>query len=177
MKTIKWSLITMFIAVPLYGQGLTVTMKETGPAGQTTPILQADRTQARLDVPSLASQVLYDSATKTLKLLVPLAKIYREYTPASVQQIAAAAAASGRGQPAPGTNNLSSHRLQQGAGLVMHDIRRVSRFREGYRSVCGGGKLDRPDICGFYSRSAGHRPGKRSRGTRHPGPHSSLRHC
>lgn len=101
MKTIKWSLITLFIAVPLYGQGLTVTMKETGPAGQTTPILQADRTQARLDVPSLASQVLYDSATKTLKLLVPLAKIYREYTPASVQQIAAAAAASGRGQSAP----------------------------------------------------------------------------
>jgi len=93
MNSIKWSVLTLFIAFPLYGQGLTVTMRETGPAGQTAPTLQTDGTHARLDIPSLASQVLYDSATKTLRLLVPLAKIYREYTPASVQQNAAAAAA------------------------------------------------------------------------------------
>jgi len=91
MNSIKWSVLTLFIAFPLYGQGLTVTMRETGPAGQTAPMLQTDGTHARLDIPSLASQVLYDSATKTLRLLVPLAKIYREYTPASVQQNAAAA--------------------------------------------------------------------------------------
>jgi len=96
MKIILWAVLAVFIALPLSGQGLTVTMKETGPAGQTTPILQTDRTHARLDIPSLASQVLYDSATKTLRLLVPLAKIYREYTPASVQGIAPAAAG-GRG--------------------------------------------------------------------------------
>jgi hypothetical protein len=76
-------------------------MKETGPVGQTTPILQADRTHARLDIPSLASQLVYDSATKTLRALVPLLKIYREYTPATVQELVAAAATSGRGQPAP----------------------------------------------------------------------------
>jgi len=99
MKSIKCSLLALFIALPLSGQGLTVTMKETGPAGQTTPILQTDGTHARLDIPSLASQVLYDSATKTLRLLVPLAKIYREYTPASVQGLAPSAPG-GRGQTA-----------------------------------------------------------------------------
>jgi len=101
MKRIKWSVLSLFIAVPLCGQGLTVTLKETGPAGATTPILQSDRTHARLDIPSLAAQLLYDSASKTLRLLVPLAKIYREYTPASVQGLAPAAAAGGRGQAAP----------------------------------------------------------------------------
>jgi hypothetical protein len=101
MKRIVWSALALFIALPLFGQGLTVTMKETGPVGQTTPILQADRTHARLDIPSLASQLVYDSATKTLRALVPLLKIYREYTPATVQELAAAAATSGRGQPAP----------------------------------------------------------------------------
>ncbi len=101
MKSIKWSVIIFFIAVPLYGQGLTVTMKETGPVGQTAPILQTDRTHARLDIPSLASQLVYDSATKTLRTLVPLSKVYREYTPATVQELAAAAATSGRGQPTP----------------------------------------------------------------------------
>src|SRR6185295_8151475 len=99
MKSIKWSVLTVFVALPLYGQGLTVTMKETGPTGQTAPILQTDRTHARLDIPSLASQLLYDSTTKTLRVLVPLIKIYREYTPAFVQQ--SVAAAGGRGQPAP----------------------------------------------------------------------------
>jgi hypothetical protein len=59
-------------------------------------MLQTDRTRARLDIPSLASQVLYDSATKTLQLLVPLLRTYREYTPAIVQQ--RAAAERGRGQ-------------------------------------------------------------------------------
>lgn len=101
MKCIMWSVLSLFIALPLCGQGLTITLKETGPAGQTAPVLQTDRTHARLDIPSLASQLLYDSATKTLSLLVPLAKIYREYTPASAQQSAAAAAATGRGQPVP----------------------------------------------------------------------------
>jgi hypothetical protein len=101
MKSIKWSVLALFIALPLHGQGLTLTMKETGPTGQTTPILQADRTHARLDVPSLASQLLYDSAIKTLRVLVPLIKVYREYTPATVQEQTAAAAAGGRGQPAP----------------------------------------------------------------------------
>lgn len=101
MKSIVWSLFIFFLALPLHGQGLTVTMKEIGPAGQTAPILQTDRTHARLDIPSLASQLLYDSATKTLRTLVPLLKIYREYTPATVQGLVAAAATSGRGQPAP----------------------------------------------------------------------------
>jgi hypothetical protein len=101
MKSIMWSVLALFIALPLYGQGLTVTMKETGPAGQTAPILQTDRTHARLDIPSLASQLLYDSSTKTLRTIVPLVKVYREYTPATVQELAAAAATSERGQPAP----------------------------------------------------------------------------
>jgi hypothetical protein len=98
MKSIVWSVFALFIVLPLYGQGLTVTMKETGPAGQTAPILQTDRTHARLDIPSLASQLLYDSATKTLRAIVPLVKVYREYTPATVQALAAA---NGRGQPVP----------------------------------------------------------------------------
>ena len=101
MKRIVWTVLALFIALPLHGQGLTLTMKETGPAGQTTPILQMDRTHARLDIPSLASQLFYDSATKTLRAVVPLLKIYREYTPATVQQLLAAAATNGRGQPAP----------------------------------------------------------------------------
>jgi hypothetical protein len=101
MKSVLWSVLTLFIALPLYGQGLTVTMKEIGPGGQTAPILQTDRIHARLDIPSLASQLLYDSATKTLRTIVPLVKIYREYTPATVQDLAAAAAANGRGQPVP----------------------------------------------------------------------------
>jgi hypothetical protein len=98
MKSIRLGILTLFLAVPLYGQGLTVTLKETGPVGQTAPTLQIDPTHARLDIPSMASQVLYDSATKTLRLLVPLVKIYREYTPATVQERAAAAA---RGTEAP----------------------------------------------------------------------------
>jgi hypothetical protein len=101
MKRIMWSALALFIVLPLYGQGLTVTMKETGPVGQTAPTLQTDRTHARLDIPSLASQLVYDSATKTLRTLVPLLKIYREYTPATVQELVAAAATSGRGQPTP----------------------------------------------------------------------------
>jgi hypothetical protein len=101
MKNFRRSILALFIAMPMYGQGLTITMKETGPAGQTTAALQADRTRARMDIPSLASQVLYDSSTKTLRVLVPLLKIYREYTPASVQQRAAAEGTSNRGQAAP----------------------------------------------------------------------------
>jgi len=98
MKNVTLGILAVFIAIPLYGQGLTIVMKETGPAGQTTATLQIDRTRARLDAPSIASQILYDSTTKTLRLLVPLLRNYREYTPASVQSPAAAAA---RGQTAP----------------------------------------------------------------------------
>jgi hypothetical protein len=53
-----------------------------------------------MDIPSLVSQVLYDSSTKTVRVLVPLLRIYREYTPESVQQRATTEAA-GRGQAAP----------------------------------------------------------------------------
>lgn len=101
MKSFRRVVLALLVAAPLHGQGLTVTLKEIGPTGQTAPMLQTDGTRARLDTPSLASQVLYDSATKTLRVLVPLLKIYREYTPATVQQRAAADAASGRGQTAP----------------------------------------------------------------------------
>jgi hypothetical protein len=97
MKALMLGILALFIAAPLRGQGLTITMKETGPAGQTSPTMQIDQTKARLDIPSLLSQVLYDSETKTLRVLVPLTKTYREYTPASVQS----SAATGRGQPAP----------------------------------------------------------------------------
>jgi hypothetical protein len=97
MKSIWGSMLILLIALPLQGQGLTVTLKETGPTGQSTPMLQIDRTRARLDIPSMASQVLYDSATKTLRLLVPLLRTYREYTPAIIQERAAAA----RGQSQP----------------------------------------------------------------------------
>jgi hypothetical protein len=97
MRSFSVSLLALLIGVPLYGQGLTITMKETGPTGLATqPMLQADRTRARLEMPSLASQVLYDSETKILRVVVPLAKIYTEYTAASVQEGVAA----GRGQPA-----------------------------------------------------------------------------
>jgi hypothetical protein len=99
MKSIWGSMLVLLIALPLHGQGLTVTLKETGPTGQSTPMLQTDRTRARLDIPSMASQVLYDSATKTLHVLVPLLRIYREYTPATIQQ-QRAAAERGRGQTA-----------------------------------------------------------------------------
>jgi hypothetical protein len=91
MKNIRRSIFALFVALPLYGQGLTLTLRESGPAGQTTPMLQADRSHARLDIPSLVSQVLYDPATKTLQVLVPLLRTYREYTPAIVQERAAAA--------------------------------------------------------------------------------------
>jgi Domain of unknown function (DUF4412) len=98
MRIITTGVLALFFAMPLYSQGLTIAMKEMGPTGQTTATLQTDGTHARLDVPSMASQVLYDSSTKTLRLLVPLLKNYREYTPASIQERGAAAA--GRGQPA-----------------------------------------------------------------------------
>jgi hypothetical protein len=98
MKSIGLSMLALFIAMPLYGQGLTITMKETGPIGETAPAIQTDRTHARLDAPSLATQVLYDSSTKTLRLIVPLLRSYREYTPAT---IASAPPIGGRGQPVP----------------------------------------------------------------------------
>ncbi len=98
MKNITFGILALFIVMPLYGQGLTITMKETGPTGQTTPMLQTDATHARLDVPSLASQLLYESATKTLRLLVPLFRTYKEYTPATAPP--RGGAAGDRGQPA-----------------------------------------------------------------------------
>lgn len=97
MKRIWLAVLTLLVTAPLYGQGLVITMRETGPAGQTTPMLQATRTHARLDIPSMASQVLYDSAAMTVRLVVPLLKNYREYTPAIIQELAAA----NRGQAAP----------------------------------------------------------------------------
>ena len=97
MKNIGVGILSLFIALPLWGQGLTITMKENGPIGETKPMIQTDRTHARLDAPSLASQVLYDSSTKTLRLVVPLLKTYREYTPATMQ---GAPPIVGRGQPA-----------------------------------------------------------------------------
>jgi len=89
MKSIRLGILALLLTMPLHGQGLTVTMKETGPVGQTAPSLQFDATHARLDIPSLASQVIYDASSKTLRLLVPLLKTYKEYTPAVVQQQAA----------------------------------------------------------------------------------------
>jgi hypothetical protein len=97
MRRIGLGILAFFIAMPLCGQGLTISMKETGPIGETAPMIQTDRTHARLDAPSLATQVLYDSSTKTLRLLVPLLKSYREYTPATIQN---APPIGGRGQPA-----------------------------------------------------------------------------
>jgi hypothetical protein len=52
-------------------------------------MLQATRTHARLDIPSMASQVLYDSAAMTLRLVVPLLRNYREFTPAIIKDLAA----------------------------------------------------------------------------------------
>ncbi len=102
MKHVALAGLAIFLALPLRGQGLTITLKETGPAGTTAPTMQMDKTHARLDIPSMASQVLYDSGTKTLQVLVPLLRVYREYTPATVQQKAAADAASGKAQvPTP----------------------------------------------------------------------------
>src|SRR4051812_43857191 len=89
MKNTLLTFVLLFIGLPLYGQALTITMKETGPTGVTAPMLQTDRTHARLDIPSLASQLLYDSPTKTLRLLVPLLRTYKEYTPATAQSAAA----------------------------------------------------------------------------------------
>src|SRR4026209_2377115 len=96
MKSIALGILALFIAMPLFGQGLTITMKEKGPIGETAPSIQTDRTHARLDAPSLASQVLYDSSTKTLRLVLPLFRNYREYTPATIQ---GAPPILGRGQP------------------------------------------------------------------------------
>jgi hypothetical protein len=107
MKSIGLSMLALFIAMPLYGQGLTITMKETGPIGETAPAIQTDRTHARLDAPSLATQVLYDSSTKTLRLIVPLLRSYREYTPAT---IASAPPIGGRGQPVPAPTPITYKR-------------------------------------------------------------------
>jgi hypothetical protein len=98
MKGFSKVILALFVALPGYGQGLTITMKETNPAGQTIATIQADRTRAAMDIPSMVSKILYDSSTKTLRVLVPLLKTYREYTPASVQQRLTADTASGRGQ-------------------------------------------------------------------------------
>src|SRR5215813_4481297 len=100
MKKIVLGILWVFIAMPLYSQGLTLTMKETGPAGQSAPMLQTDRTHARLDIPSLVSQILYDSSTKTMQVLVPLLRNYREYTPASIQQRPPATGGQGEAAPA-----------------------------------------------------------------------------
>ena len=86
MKSIRLSILALLLAMPLHGQGLTVTLKGSGPVGQTAPSLQFDATHARLDIPSLATQVLYDAPTKTLRLMIPLLKTYQEYTPAVVQE-------------------------------------------------------------------------------------------
>jgi len=99
MKRITLGLLWVFIAMPLYSQGLTLVMREVGPTGATAPMLQTDRTHARLDIPSLLSQVLYDSTTKTLQVLVPLLKNYKEYTPASIPQ--SPPVAGGQRQSAP----------------------------------------------------------------------------
>lgn len=85
MKALMLGVLSLFISAPLYGQGLTITMKETGPTGQTSPSMQIDKTKARLDTPALLSQLLYDGDTKTLRLLVPFTRTYREYTPTSVK--------------------------------------------------------------------------------------------
>jgi hypothetical protein len=97
MKRLGFCVLAFFITMPVYGQGLTITMKETGPIGVTAPSIQTDKTHARLDAPSLASQVLYDSSTKTLRLLVPLLRTYKEFTPAT----APPAATGGQAAPAP----------------------------------------------------------------------------
>ena len=103
MRNLRLTILTVFLAAPLYGQGLTITMKETGPVGQTAPSMQFDATHARLDIPSLATQVLYDSGTKTLRLLIPLFKTYKEYTPA-------VAAATRGAQPAAPTTPITYKR-------------------------------------------------------------------
>ena len=100
MKNMLFGFLALFVVMPLHGQSLTITMKETGPTGVTSPMLQTDRTHARLDVPSLASQLLYDSPTKTLRLLIPLLRSYREYTPATAAS-ATPIIAGNRAQPAP----------------------------------------------------------------------------
>jgi hypothetical protein len=104
-------ILALFIAMPLCGQGLTITMKETGPVGETAPVIQTDRTHARLDAPSLASQVLYDSSTKTLRLVVPLLRTYREYTPTTIQS---APAIGGPGQPASAPMPITYKRAGSG---------------------------------------------------------------
>ena len=98
MKNMLFGFLALFVVMPLHGQTLTITMKETGPTGVTSPMLQTDRTHARLDIPSLASQLLYDSPTKTLRLLVPLLRTYREYTPATAAS-ASPIIAGNRAQP------------------------------------------------------------------------------
>lgn len=97
MKRIWLAILTLLAAAPVYGQGLVIVMRETGPVGQTTPMLQATRTHARLDIPSMASQVLYDAGAMTLRLVVPLLKSYREFTPAIIKELAA----TNKGQAAP----------------------------------------------------------------------------
>jgi hypothetical protein len=99
MKRIALGILWVLVAMPLYSQGLTLVMKEAGPTGGSSPLLQTDRTHARLDIPSLLSQVLYDSTTKTLQVLVPLLRNYKEYTPASIQQSPPAAGAQGQLAP------------------------------------------------------------------------------
>jgi hypothetical protein len=131
MKNMWGSILILLIALPLQGQGLTVTLKETGPTGQSTPMLQADRTRARLDIPSLASQVLYDSASKTLQLLVPLLRIYREFTPAIVQQRAAAERGQGQATLAPITyKRISTSKVRDWTCTTYEGFRGAEKVAE-----------------------------------------------
>ena len=100
MKKMMWVVLALLLAAPLYGQGLTITLRESGPMGQSAPALKTDGPRARLDIPSMASQILYDASSRTLQLLVPLLRTYQEFTPASVQ-VAAAARGQGAAPLAP----------------------------------------------------------------------------
>jgi len=104
MKKIMLGVLALFLAAPLCGQGLTISLRETGPTGQSAPALKAEANRARLDIPSMASQIFYDASSKTLQLVVPLLRTYQEFTPTTVQATAA------RGQGAPSLPPISYRR-------------------------------------------------------------------
>jgi hypothetical protein len=96
MRRLNILIFALLIAVPAFGQGLTVSMTATDANGKKSPqILLADRSRARLDLPN-GGKIHYDSEAKKLLAMLPGATVFVELTPQLIQLMSASY---GRGQP------------------------------------------------------------------------------
>jgi hypothetical protein len=105
MRRLNILIFAFLIAVPAFGQGLTINMTATDASGKKSPqIFLADRTRARLDLYN-GGKIHYDSETKKLLAMLPGATVFVELTPQLIQLMSASY---GRGQqpsPVPLTYN------------------------------------------------------------------------